>query len=140
MKFTHGKDIGRVFLFLPAGFAALAVVAQTSVEIDGAEAQKHLLKHVDPMYPAIAKVAQIQGEVVLQIEIGEDGHVTSAKALSGPPMLIAAATTAAKQWQYRPFERNGTPISASVKVTVPFVLDTPVDSNDEKIARTYFPL
>src|SRR5277367_2622993 len=140
MKFTHGKDIGRVFLFLLAGFAALAVVAQTSVEIDRAEAQKHLLKHVDPLYPAIAKAAQIQGEVVLQIEISEDGHVTNVKTLSGPPMLIGAAISAAKQWQYRPFERIGTPISVSVKVTVPFVLDTPVDPNDEKIAELYFPL
>ena len=39
-----------------------------------------------------------------------------------------------------PFERNGTPIGASVKITVPFVLDTPVDPNDEKVAETYFPL
>ena len=103
MKLTRGKDTVRVFLFL-LGFAAFAsAVAQTSLEIDGTEAQKHLLKHVDPVYPAIARVAQIQGEVVLQIEIAEDGHVANVKALSGPPMLIGAATSAAKQWQYRPF-------------------------------------
>jgi len=128
-------------MFLLAGFAAFAsAVAQESLEIDETEAQKHLLKHVDPVYPAIAMAAQIQGAVVLQIEIAEDGHVRKVKALSGPPMLIGAATSAVKQWQYRPFERSGTPIGASVKVTVPFVLDTPVDPNDEKVAEAYFPL
>ena len=86
-------------------FAVSAVaIAQTSFKVDDADAQQHLLKHVDPEYPGIAKAAQVQGEVVLQLDIGTDGRVMKATPLSGPPMLLQAAADAARQWQYKPFE------------------------------------
>lgn len=135
MYFKHVKKLLVVLLiaFIPA-------VAQTSATTDAAEAQKHLITHVDPVYPAIAKAAQVQGDVVLQVSIAKDGKVTTVKAVSGPPMLLQAATDAVKNWQYTPFEDAGSLVAVSTTVTVPFTLGIPVDSKDEEIAKAYFPL
>src|SRR5271154_4922222 len=50
----------------------------------------HLMVYVPPTYPSIAIAAQVQGDVVLKVEIGPDGLVRSVKAISGPPMLLQA--------------------------------------------------
>ncbi len=126
------------FLTVVASFAYAA--AQAPPDVSDVEAQAHLLKHVDPVYPAIARVAQVQGQVALQIGIDPQGHVTTVKAISGPPMLIQAATDAVKQWQYVPFEQNGLPTTVSAKVAIPFSLGVAPDPGDEETARIYFPL
>ena len=115
-------------------------IAQTPFKVDEADAQQHLLKHVDPEYPAIAKVAQIQGEVVLQLDIGTDGRVINVTPLSGPPMLLQAAADAARQWQYKPFEENGSPVSATLKAQVLFTLGISIAPKDEQVAQIFFPL
>jgi TonB family protein len=113
--------------------------AQTPSEVSSSEAKEHALKHPDPVYPAIAKAAQVQGDVVLLIVIDTNGHVTGVKPISGPPMLIGSATDAVKQWQYAPFETGGSPVEVSTKVTLPFYLG-PTDPNDTRVAQEYFPL
>jgi len=120
--------------------AATPAVAQTPLSVDAAEAQKHLVKHVDPVYPAIAKAAQVQGDVVLKIDIGKDGKVTKVQPVNGPPMLLPAATDAVKQWQYKPFEKDGVPAAANTTVTVPFSLGVAADPKDEETAKAFFPL
>ena len=141
MNFIHGKNLLLTLLVVALAFTTLtsAVVAQ-STEVDDAEAQKHLLKHVDAIYPPIAKAAHVQGDVILSIEIGKDGHVLNVKSLGGPSMLIGAATDAVNKWEYQPFEKSGSLICVSTKVRVPFALGIPVDSKDEEIANAYFPL
>jgi TonB family protein len=141
MNFVHGRDIARSLSLVLALFVSVnSAIAQTTPDVDDVEAQAHLLKHIDPIYPPIAKAARINGEVVLQIEIDRSGQVTKVKPISGPAMLLGAATEAAKQWQYKPFEKNGVPLSVTAKVRMPFTLDPPADPNDEEIAKIYFPL
>jgi protein TonB len=57
----------------------------------------------------MAKIAHIQGDVVVHVLIDKTGHVANAKATSGHPMLIQAALSAVKQWDYKPFLLNGEP-------------------------------
>jgi TonB family protein len=99
-----------------------------------------ILKQTTPLYPPIAKAAHVSGQVVLQIEIGKDGHVTSSKVVSGPPMLVGSAQECVKQWVFEPVLTDGTPASASTTVTIRFDLPVPVNPNDEQIASTFFPL
>lgn len=138
MILRHARNLIGIFPLLL--IALVSAAAQTSLSVDSADAQKHLLTHIDPVYPAIAKAAQVQGDVVLQIDIGRDGQVTKLKAISGPSLLLQAATDAVKQWRYTPFEKDGSPVSVSVKVIVPFSLGIPADLKDEEIARIYFSL
>jgi len=75
-----------------------------------------------PQYPAIAKAARIQGTVVLQATIGENGRIENLKVISGPPMLQAAAMDAVRTWTYMPYLLNGDPVEVETQVNVVFSL------------------
>jgi TonB family protein len=140
VNFINEKNLLGTLLVVAFALAtSTSAIAQSTNEVDDAEAQKHLLKHVDAIYPPIAKAAHVQGEVILSIEIGTDGHVLSVKPLGGPSMLIGSATDAVKNWEYQPFEKDGSLTNVSTKVKVPFALGIP-DPKDEEIASAYFPL
>jgi TonB family protein len=85
------------------------------------------MTYVAPIYPATAQWAQIQGDVVIKVEIRPDGLVRSSRILSGPPMLREAATSTLKQWRYSPFHRGQETIAVMGNVLVSFTLgDKPV--------------
>ena len=60
-----------------------------------------------PDYPAIAKSAKVSGAVTVQITIDEEGNVISAEAISGHPLLRAAAVTAAREAKFSPTRLSG---------------------------------
>lgn len=57
---------------------------------------------VTPVYSSAAKAVRAQGEVRVAVTIDEDGRVTSANALSGNPLLTAAAVSAARASKFTP--------------------------------------
>ncbi|MDP9267629.1 MAG: energy transducer TonB [Acidobacteriota bacterium] len=61
-----------------------------------------------------------EGAVQLEATIGTDGAVKSVRALSGHALLREAASSAVKQWRYKPATLNGQPVEATVLVTVKF--------------------
>jgi TonB family protein len=75
-----------------------------------------------PIYPAIAKAAGVQGTVVIQATIAEDGTIQDLKVISGPPMLQAAAMDAVRTWRYKPYLLNGSPVVVETQVNVVFTL------------------
>jgi TonB family protein len=83
-----------------------------------------LLDHrVDPDYPADAKEKQVEGTVVLNVDIDSDGEVARVELVSGHPMLAAAAMDAVLQWKYRPFVLNGAAVAVETTVQVQFSLE-----------------
>ena len=78
--------------------------------------------HVNPEYPAMARVIRVQGTVILECVIGTDGRVTDVRVLRGVPLLDAAALAAVQQWVYEPTRLNGQPVSVVMTVTVRFAL------------------
>lgn len=82
----------------------------------------NIVKKVAPVYPPIAKIAGVQGTVLLHAMIAEDGTVESLDVISGPPLLQSAAINAVKQWIYKPYVVNGVARRVDTKVTVNFVL------------------
>ncbi|MCA1592122.1 MAG: energy transducer TonB [Acidobacteria bacterium] len=75
-----------------------------------------------PVYPTIAKAARAQGTVVVQIIVDEDGKVMAAQAVSGHPLLQAAAVKAAREAQLSPTRLSGKPVKVSGVITYNFVL------------------
>ncbi|HEX8117333.1 MAG TPA: energy transducer TonB [Pyrinomonadaceae bacterium] len=75
-----------------------------------------------PPYPPIAKMANQQGTVAVQIVIDEAGHVVSAKALSGPPLLMQAAVQAAYRARFTPTILGGQPVKVTGSIAYNFVL------------------
>jgi TonB family protein len=59
-----------------------------------------------PPYPAMAQKAKIGGRVTVEMIIGTDGSVQSARALSGPAVLHQHAVEWAKKWKFAPYVQN----------------------------------
>jgi TonB family protein len=81
-----------------------------------------LVQHVDPVYPQTARAEGVEGNVTLQITIGQDGSVESAFPTEGNPLLAQAAVDAVKRWKYQPTLLNDAPVKVQTTVTVPFEL------------------
>jgi protein TonB len=77
---------------------------------------------VQPIYPEIAKVARIEGDVVLSAIIAKNGEIQRLQAMSGHPLLLDAALDAVRQWRFRPYILNGRPIEIETRITVRFRL------------------
>ena len=84
--------------------------------------QASAIKRVEPTYPSVARSSQVSGSVVIEITIDESGTVTSARAISGHPLLREAAVNAARQWRFKPALVNGVPIKVIGNITFNFVL------------------
>jgi protein TonB len=78
------------------------------------------LRHVAPVYPAIAAQARVTGTVILEATISPAGDVSGVSVLRSVPLLDAAAVEAVRQWRYDPTRLNGTPVSVLLTVTVRF--------------------
>jgi len=81
-----------------------------------------LVTKVQPLYPDDARLARIQGSVVLKAEIDKNGDVEDLTLVSGHPLLAPAALEAVKQWKYKPYLLNGQPVAVETQVTVAFQL------------------
>ena len=80
------------------------------------------LVNVNPVYPEDARAARIEGVVVLEMTIGENGSVTGARVIRSIPMLDQAAIDAVLQWIYEPTLLNGVPTEVKLTVTINFTL------------------
>ncbi len=78
-------------------------------------------KLVQPPYPPIARAAHASGQVTVQVVIDENGDVTEAHAVSGHPLLQAAAIAAARQSKFTPTKLAGQPVRVSGVVIYNFV-------------------
>jgi protein TonB len=96
------------------------VAAPQKLRISSGVAEGNLVNKVEPQYPQMAKVAHVQGDVVLQALIAKNGSIENLRAVSGHPILIQAAMEAVKQWRYKPYLLNGEPVEVETTITVKF--------------------
>ncbi|HEV2498185.1 MAG TPA: energy transducer TonB [Terriglobia bacterium] len=75
-----------------------------------------------PVYPPLAKMARVQGEVRLSAVISKDGTIQDLKVISGHPLLIQAALSAVRQWRYEPYLLDGVPVVVDTEIDVNFTL------------------
>ena len=98
-------------------------VSHEPVRIGGVVQAPALVKRVEPIYPAMAQLAAIDGVVILDAIVDEHGRVQSLKVLRGHPLLAKAATEAVQQWEYEPLRLNGTATSFELTVSLWFHFD-----------------
>jgi protein TonB len=97
--------------------------APVPVRVGGRVPQPELLHRVEPDYPRAAVDARMQGVVILETVVGEDGRVIDVRVLrSAGDVLDRAAVAAIRQWQYAPLELNGTRVRFLLTATVSFRL------------------
>jgi protein TonB len=93
------------------------------VRVGGVIRAPQKIRDVAPRYPVIAQQSKVQGFVILEAVISEDGAVESLRVLRSQPLLDAAALEAVRQWRFTPTLLNGQPVPVVMTVTVNFSLD-----------------
>jgi len=76
-----------------------------------------------PVYPILAKQTHLEGEVRVELVVDKNGHVLSAVAVSGPPMLRPAAVDAALRSTFKPTLLSGEPVIVQAIFTFNFKLN-----------------
>ena len=74
------------------------------------------------MYPAEALKARVEGTVRVRATVDSAGRVSVVQAISGPPLLIAAAVNAVHEWRYGQTFVDGHPVEGLEDVSVDFRL------------------
>ena len=82
-----------------------------------------LIRKVEPEYPEMARMARVEGTVILEATTDVYGRVSSVRVLRSIPLLDEAAVAAVRQWVYAPLMINGRPRPVTFTVTVRFVLE-----------------
>ena len=80
------------------------------------------IRHVAPLYPSIAQSNRVQGTVILEAVINEQGEVSQVRVLRSVPLLDEAAMNAVRQWRFTPTLLNGQAVPIVMTVTVAFQL------------------
>ncbi len=89
----------------------------------GGNVKEPKIVHIEqPKYPPEAKRANVQGVVILEATVTEEGAVDKVKVISGPPMLVGAAVEAISRWKYEPTYLNGQAVAVILNARISFSL------------------
>jgi TonB family protein len=94
-----------------------------SLTVSGGVLNGKAISKPDPVYPPVAKAARASGAVTVQVTVDEAGKVISAKAVSGHPLLRAAAEAAARQARFSPTLLSGKPVKVTGVLIYNFTLE-----------------
>jgi TonB family protein len=101
-------------LTVPVNTSAPAALRQSNLE------PMQVLKTVPPIYPAIAKMRRLSGQVMVEFTVGKDGKAHNPKLLSGQAAFRDAAFEAVRQWTFKPAKLDGKPIEQTTQVRMDF--------------------
>ena len=117
----------------PADFLAflnqvLELQSSQPTESEPPTVHARLDRQVSPEYPPFARMAGIEGTVVLRVRVDPDGRVGAIEVVHSVPGLDTAARAAVSVLTFRPAMRGGAAIEDWVEVPVTFSLrDLPPD-------------
>ena len=90
-------------------------------------------KSVPPHYPPEAQAVGMRGIVILELVVGPDGKVVSARVTRSVPPFDDAALSAAREWEYEITKVEGKPVSVILTVPIEFKMRLPEMSRDDGI-------
>jgi protein TonB len=93
------------------------------IRVGGQIKEPALIYRVEPVYPGVAVSANLQGTVILEAIVDEEGRVESVKVLRSLNILDRPAIDAVKQWRYSPVLLNGRPEKFILTVAITFRLE-----------------
>lgn len=82
------------------GLLFFVVTTTLSQVAPGSEGQVTLSRLSPPVFPPLARVARVNGEVEIALQVRQDGSVESAAVVKGHPLLKAAALDSARQSEF----------------------------------------
>jgi protein TonB len=97
---------------------------RTPIRVGGQITPPKVLVRIPAIYPEIAAHAQIQGVVILEATVDEEGVVQDVKVLRSVRFLDGSAIEALKQWRYEPLLLNGEPSPFVLTVSMVFSVES----------------
>jgi TonB family protein len=125
---TVDGQTSKVAVVLVSGGMGGSVPAQGmpqtgAYRVGGGVSSPVLLRKVEPDYTEEARKAKYEGTVLLYAEIGADGRATNIKVQRSLGLgLDEKAIEAVKQWQFKPGEKDGKPVTVAATIEVNFRL------------------
>jgi protein TonB len=97
---------------------------RTPIRVGATQAIKGptVTKSVKAEHPAVAMQARVQGTVIVEALVDEQGRVADARVVKSIPLLDRAALDAAKQWEFTPTVINGEAVPVLVTLEMNFAL------------------
>jgi TonB family protein len=117
MKASRTAVLTALFVF---GCVAPLRADDELMKVSRTDAMSAATNRPAPAYPAIAKQLKVEGEVTVQVTIGEEGKVEGATAVSGNPILTRAAVDTVKDWKFTPFKNGGKSVKAQTVLSFMF--------------------
>jgi protein TonB len=106
---------------LGKALAAAPALPKLGVPISQGVGGGVLVRKVQPVYPAEARRMHVEGNVVIDAMVTEQGSVEELKLVSGDPMLASAGLDAVRRWRYTPYSLNGKPVPKPTRITISFI-------------------
>ena len=107
----------------PQRSASRRNTAATPARVGNGVTAPTLVSKREPEYSEEARVARIQGTVLLSVVIGADGHPYDATLVRSIGFgLDENALDAVMQWQFQPGTQNGAPVPVTAQIEVNFRL------------------
>jgi TonB family protein len=124
MTTTLRACFATVLILLASASLAQAPDAGPPYRVGGNVTRPERISGEDPQYTALARKGRVQGVVIVEAVIDEEGKVTDAKVLKGLPMgLDESALEAVKTWKFEPATLDGKPVPVYYTLTVNFALE-----------------
>jgi protein TonB len=87
------------------------------------EAQPVVVENPAPAYPELARLARIEGMVIVRVKVGTNGKVEDAIVVAGAhDLLDQAALAAARRWVFIPGRQQKRPVASWVSIPFRFSL------------------
>lgn len=87
-------------LFAGGVLLVLAGLVVNGQQMSVEEGKRKAKTKVNPSYPELARRMNIGGKVKIEVVIAPDGHVKSARALGGHPVLVQPCLDSVKEWRF----------------------------------------
>lgn len=128
ISMTSGDPSKNTTSFAPAAAPPAPHVAPTPaasigpLHISEGVLAGNLITPIRPQYPPIARMASVQGTVIIQATISTSGTIVNPHVISGPLMLQSAALEAVRNARYRPYLLNHQPTEVETTFSINFHL------------------
>ncbi len=119
---TLTQPLHSVRYALASSPSKLRASSSRTIDVSSGVMASKLVSATPPAYPKLATLIHMQGQVVMQAIIAENGTVQSLQVLQGHHLLRNAAKNAVRSWRYHPYLIDDKPVEVATIVTVDFNL------------------
>jgi len=91
-----------------------------AVRLHSSQLNELIVKRTEPVPDGLLDKSILHGTVTVEVCVDEHGQAVSIKAISGPPAAFQSVIASVRQWEFRVYERGGSPHAVSGRLKVNF--------------------